>query len=256
MATVTTSRTRGNGYPTSDGRPMAETDVHRDLMMDSIQRLQRWFANDLRTYVSGNLLVFYVQGDKRKHVAPDVFAVRGVSKAARENYLIWEERKGPEAVIELTSRTTRKEDTDKFKLYRDVLQVREYFLCDPRAEYLKPPLQGFRLEGGEYHAIAPVDHRLPSEVLGLHLERNGNRLEFFDPGSGQWVPTNAEIAEEAQKTVLALEQRCVEVERGVADLKATLHQEKAARLHAEAELARLQREIAALRGSSDPTISK
>jgi Uma2 family endonuclease len=243
MATVTTSRTRGNGYPTSDGRPMAETDVHRDLMNDSIQRLQTWFAKDLRTYVSGNLLVFYVQGNKRKHVAPDVFAVRGVPKAARENYLVWEERKGPEAVIELTSKTTRKEDTDKkFKLYRDVLQVREYFLCDPLADYLKPPLQGFRLEGGEYHAIAPVDHRLPSEVLGLHLERNGNRLEFFDPGSGQWVPTNAEIAEEAQKAV--------------ADLKATLHQEKAARLHAEAELARLQREIAALRGSSDPTNSK
>jgi Uma2 family endonuclease len=243
MATVTTSRTRGNGYPTSDGRPMAETDVHRDLMMDSIQRLQRWFAKDLRTYVSGNLLVFYVQGDKRKHVAPDVFAVRGVPKAARENYLIWEERKGPEAVIELTSKTTRKEDTDKkFKLYRDVLQVREYFLCDPRAEYLKPPLQGFRLEDGEYHAIAPVDHRLPSEVLGLHLERNGNRLEFFDPVSGQWLPTNAEIAEEAQRTVTGL--------------KETLHQEKAARLHAEAELGRLQREIAALRGSSVPTNSK
>jgi Uma2 family endonuclease len=250
MATVTTSRTRGNGYPTSDGRPMAETDVHRDLMNDSIQRLQRWFAKDLRTYVSCNLLVFYVQGNKRKHVAPDVFAVRGVPKAARENYLIWEERKGPEAVSELTSKTTRKEDTDKtFKLYRDVLQVREYFLCDPLADYLKPPLQGFRLEGGEYHAIAPVDHRLPSEVLGLHLERNGKRLEFFDPASGQWVPTNAEIAEEAQRTVLALE-------RGMVDMKATLHQEKAARLHAEEELARLQREIAALRGSSDPTNSK
>jgi Uma2 family endonuclease len=240
MATVTTSKTRGNGYPTSDGRPMAETDVHRDLMTDSIQRLQRWFAKDLRTYVSGNLLVYYVQGDKRKHVAPDVFAVRGVPKVSRENYLIWEERKGPEAVIELTSKTTRKEDTDKkFKLYRDVLQVREYFLCDPRADYLKPPLQGFRLEGGEYHAIAPVDDRLPSEVLGLHLERNGMSLEFFDQASGQWVPTNAEVAQ-------AVEQRFLNIEKHVVELESRLLQEREARLHTQSDNLRLQGEIAEL----------
>ncbi len=28
---------RGNGYPTSDGRPIAETDLHRDLMVDLIE---------------------------------------------------------------------------------------------------------------------------------------------------------------------------------------------------------------------------
>jgi hypothetical protein len=33
-----------NGYPTSDGKPMAETDWHRDLMNVLIQTLQVWYA--------------------------------------------------------------------------------------------------------------------------------------------------------------------------------------------------------------------
>jgi hypothetical protein len=67
-------------YPTSDGRPLAETDVHRDLMVDLIGTLEDRYENDRMVYVSGNLLVFYHEGDKRKHVAPDVFVVDGVKK--------------------------------------------------------------------------------------------------------------------------------------------------------------------------------
>ena len=47
----------------------------------------------------------------------------------------------------------------------------EYFLFDPRSEYLKPSLRGFRLIAGEYRPIEPIDGRLPSEMLGLHLEQ-------------------------------------------------------------------------------------
>jgi Uma2 family endonuclease len=60
--------------------------------------------------------------------------------------LVWEEGKGPDLVIELTSPSTRHEGLDKkFKLYRDTLHVGEYFLLDPFEEYLKPSLQGYRL---------------------------------------------------------------------------------------------------------------
>jgi len=172
---------------------MAETDWHRNLMFYLIQRLTDWFAFDPDTYVSGNLLIFYEPGSKRKHVAPDVFVVRGVPNRLRANYLVWEEGKAPDAVIELTSKTTRKEDTDKkFKLYQDVLRVREYFLCDPRAEYLKPALQGFRLDGQKYKSIEAVKGRLPSEVLGLHLEAEDMGLKLLDPVKGQYVLTARE----------------------------------------------------------------
>jgi Uma2 family endonuclease len=207
-------------YPTSDGRPMAETDWHRDLMTALIAMLKMWYARARRVYVSGNLLLYYVPGNKRKHVSPDVFVVRGVSKRKRLYYLLWEERKSPEMITELTSKSTRKEDLDtKFKLYQDVLKAQEYFLFDPFAEYLNPPLRGYRLSGGKYLPIEPVAGRLPSEVLGLHLERDGMMLRFYDPITGKWLLTPEE----------------------------SLAQEKAGRLRAEAEAERLRHELEALR---------
>ena len=180
-------------YPTSDGKPMAETDFHRDLMTDLIKTLQDFYADDPMAYVSGNLLLFYEEGNKRRHISPDVFVVRGVPKHPRLHYLLWEEGKGPDLVIELTSSSTRREDrTTKRDLYRDVLKVAEYFLFDPFGDYLKPQFQGFRLVDGAYAPIDSVADRLPSAVTGLHLEGDGKDLRLFHPALGRWLPTPAE----------------------------------------------------------------
>ncbi len=216
-------------YPTSDGRPMAETDWHRDLMLELIETLKLRYAEDASVYVSGNLLVYYLRGDKRKHLAPDVFVVRGVPKHNRLYYLMWEEGKGPDVVIELTSKTTRKEDvTKKFELYQDVLQVPEYFLFDPFEEYLKPPQQGWRLLGGKYVAIEPVTRRLPSEVLGLHLERNATQLRLFDPATGQWLPTPREwrFQAELERERMARKTLELEIEKLRLELEALRQQKK------------------------------
>jgi Uma2 family endonuclease len=195
MATVSGSALRKTvPYPTSDGKPMAETDWHRILMIDLIQTLEGWFAEDPKVYVSGNLLLFYVEGDQRRHLSPDVFVVKGVPKHKRLYYLLWEEKKGPDVVIELTSKSTKNEDLrKKFLVYQDVLKVSEYFLFDPLGDYLKPPLQGYRLKGGKYEPIAPVKNRLVSPTLRLHLERDGENLRLYDPKSGRWLPTPAEV---------------------------------------------------------------
>src|SRR5262249_55509835 len=119
---------RKNDYPTSDGKPMAETDRHRLLMEDLIRTLDRFYRDQKRIYVTGNLLLFYEKGDKRKHLSPDVMVVKGVPKRERLNYLVWQEGKAPQFVIELTSSSTRREDTrKKYDLYRDTLKVKEYF---------------------------------------------------------------------------------------------------------------------------------
>jgi Uma2 family endonuclease len=218
MATVSDPALRGNPrYPTSDGKPMAETDYHRDLMIDLIQSLRLFYDAFVDVYVSGNILLYYVPGDRRRHVSPDVLVVKGVPKVDRINYIVWEEGKAPDLVIELTSSSTRKEDvTKKFKLYQDVLKVSEYFLFDPLGDYLDPALRGYRLRNGKYQAIRPVKGRLPSRVLGLHLEGHGKELRLFNPATGEWLPTLAEVALE----------------------------EREARLHAEAELARLRQQLA------------
>jgi Uma2 family endonuclease len=198
MATIS----RKVEYPTGDGKPMAETPVHRDAMIDLIPTLQAYYRDDPMAYVSGNMLVYYEEGNKRRHLAPDVFVVRGIPKHERLNYLLWEEGKGPDLVIELTSKSTRREDqTTKRDLYRDVLRVSEYFLFDPLAEYLDPPLQGFRLVAGEYAPIDPRDGRLPSEVTGLHLESRGRALRLYSPELGLVLPTPAERMAEAEAEV-------------------------------------------------------
>src|SRR3989442_984062 len=110
MATAPTLPTSSsNGYPTSDGKPMAETDQHRIVMTEVIETLDDRHAGDPQVYVSGNLIVCYQQGNRRKHVSPDVFLVRGVPKRRRLNYLIWEEGRAPQVVIEITSSSTRSE---------------------------------------------------------------------------------------------------------------------------------------------------
>ncbi len=195
-------RSRKNDYPTTDGKPMAETEYHRDLMMDLIRTLQAHFAAVERICVSGNMLLFYEKGNKRKHVSPDVFVVRGVEKRVRENYLVWEEGRGPEVVIELTSSSTRHEDQKKkYGLYQDVLKVREYFLFDPKGDYLKPQLKGYRLVRGAYRPIAPVEGRLPSQVLKLHLEQDGSTLRLWDPETEAWLPTPQEEIEQLRRQV-------------------------------------------------------
>jgi Uma2 family endonuclease len=188
-----------NGYPTSDGRPMAETDLHRWLMTDLIETLTDWYKDDPDIYVSGNLLLFYVQGNKRKHISPDVFVVLGVPKRNRDNYLMWEEKKGPSIVIELTSSSTRKEDTDKkFTLYRDVLKVPEYFMFDPYGDYLNPRFQGYRRVAGQYRPIRLSDDRMASRQLGLSLEVVGNHLRLVDMATGNRLPTRSEVIANAE----------------------------------------------------------
>lgn len=192
-------------YPTSDGRPMAETDYHRELMVQLIAVLKARYAADPNTYVTGNLLLFYRPNDRRRHISPDCMVVFGVPKMDRLNYLTWEEGKGPDVVIELTSKTTRREDVEtKFELYRDVLKVKEYFLFDPFEDYLTPSMQGFRLRAGAYQTIRPKAGRLPSTQLGLHLERDGQSLRLWNPTTETWLPTPDEVIESQQAEIARL----------------------------------------------------
>lgn len=223
-----TAHRETGGYPTSDGKPMAETDLHRKVMFQAIDTLMDWYKTRPDVYVTGNLLLFYEQGNKRRHVAPDCFVAFGVPNHDRLHYKLWEERVTPAVVIEITSRTTRAEDTKKkFELYQSVIRVPEYFLFDPKREYLDPPLIGYRLADGGYVPIEPVGDRLPSESLGLHLEREGEYLRFWHPPTGRWIPTAAERTASERERAEAERERAEATESELARLRA--------------ELARLQR---------------
>ncbi len=200
---------------------MGETDLHRDLMATSIETLKMYYAGQ-RVYVSGNILLFYRPGNRRRHVSPDVLVTKGLEQRQRENYLLWEEGRPPNIVIEVTSQSTRDEDLeDKFEIYRDEVCVAEYFLFDPRAEYLHPALQGYRLQSGRYERIKRLAVRLPSLELGLHLEWHESQLRFWNPATRFWLPTPEEArqAAEAERRRAEAQRQQAEAQRQQAEGK-------------------------------------
>ncbi|NJN67568.1 MAG: Uma2 family endonuclease, partial [Chloroflexaceae bacterium] len=202
-------RTLQVDYPESDGKPMAETDVHRQEMMDLIQMLTDHFADDPTVYISGNLFVYYEEGKPDKVVAPDVFVVKGLDKGLRRTYKLWVEQRVPCTVIEISSRKTAREDRrEKYDLYAQ-LGVPEYFLFDPLGEYLRPPLYGLRLVGKAYQLIGPgADGSVLSTELGLRLQRHGRHLSLVDAATGERLLRPAEQRARAEEQArLAAEQR-------------------------------------------------
>lgn len=212
-------------YPTADGKPMAETQTHLWEMMNLITALEDRYRDDPGVYVVGNMLFYYVQGDPRSVVSPDVFVVKGIPKRVREIYKLWEERKAPCFIIEVTSKSTRNEDLERKRTLYERLGVEEYILHDPLGEYLRPPLQGYRLAGGRYQKIEPeLDGTLVSRSTGLRLFREGEHLRLLDLETGAPLMTDQEARDKVRRTEAALES------------------EKAARRALEEQLARVKRE--------------
>jgi len=61
-------------YPDTDGLPMAESDFQRQYLSYAVEVLRIYFKTMLM-YVSGNLFIYYEQGNPKAVVAPDVFVV-------------------------------------------------------------------------------------------------------------------------------------------------------------------------------------
>ena len=223
-------------YPESDGKPMGETDEHREEMIRLAQLLKRHFAGQ-KVYVSGDLLVYYEQGNPKKFVVPDVFVVKGIEPQKRRFYKLWVEHRVPDVIIEVTSRKTKKKDTtQKPELYRQ-LQVPEYFLFDPTQDYLDPPLQGYRLAHGGYEEVtADEQGALTSQELGMRLLPQGGHLGLFRLDTGERLLTTEE-AFEAQTEAFEVQTEAFEAQ--TEELRAKSEALKAA----EAELLRLREEL-------------
>jgi Uma2 family endonuclease len=184
-------------YPESDGQPMGETELHREEMTYLIQALQSWYQEAPDVHVGGNLFLYYVQGDPRAVVSPDVYVTKGIPKGLRRIYKLWEEKKPPSLVIEVTSDSTRDEDLRKKKGIYERLGVEEYLLFDPLGDYLEPRLQGYRLVSRRYQPLSlESDGSLTSRTIGLKLLPEGHRLRLIDPATGDLLLSDQEVREE------------------------------------------------------------
>jgi hypothetical protein len=151
--------------------------------------------------------------------------------------------------------------------------VEEYYLYDPTADYLDPPLLGYLRAGGGFVPMQPQNQELvlgglafppepgePPEYvspllrLRLALDEH-NVLRFYDVETGQRLSTDEEARQDAEvqaqlaenEARLAEEQlRLAEQRADYAVAQAATAEERAAQ--AEAENARLREELARLRG--------
>jgi Uma2 family endonuclease len=250
-------------YPESDGKPMAETDIHINALIYLREALKDYFRDEPQVYVAGNMLLYYEEGDPLALVAPDVFVVKGISKKERRIYKLWEEGRAPNVVIEISSRLTRLEDLGNKRVLYAMLGVQEYFLFDPLVEYLEPPLQGFRLIAGDYERLEPAqDGSLFSQVLGLTLRREDELLRLINPSTHQSLLTPAEAHQQAraeaearhaaeQQVLTEAKARYAAEQRIQAETEARHAAEQRA-VEAEAELAKLRAELAKLREENPP----
>ena len=215
----------GIEYPTRDGRPVAETPLHYKRLADAAHVLFTRYESRPGAYVGVNMMVYDQPGNPKRFLSPDVFVAFGVPDRERDVYKLWEER-APSFVLEMTSKSTRLEDERKMERYGR-WGVREYFLYDPRREYVEPPLRAFELVRGAYRAkrsvVLPNGERgIRSSTLGLGLWLDGGVLRFYDEATGRNLLTPNE-------------------ERLRADEAETRAAEEAAkRKQLEAELARLR----------------
>ena len=240
-------------YPTRDGRPVAETDLHYLRLAGAAHGLRRFFSHRDDVYVGSNLMVFDEPGNPRQHLAPDIFVAFGVRSGSRDLFKIWEE-KPPSFVLEITSKTTRGEDERTKRQRYAQWGVQEYFLYDPRAEWVKPPLQGFGLHGRRYRrmpeCVLPNGKRgLECKTLELYLWLRDGELRLYEPSSGRDLPTPdeesvaRELAEEGRDAAVrsahaADERTRVAEERArVAEERANAADERASAADAQAKAA-------------------
>jgi len=231
-------------YPSSDGEPVAETYDHFYVLLVTLEVLRQYLLGRQAT-VLGNQFLYYAQGFPKLRVAPDTMVIFDVAPGGRDNYKIWEERQVPAVIFEFTSRSTKDQDTGAKKLLYEQLGVQEYWLFDPRGEWLPGQLQGYRLQGDSYEGITDSH----SQPLQLRLVVEGQLIGFYRQDTGERLLMPAELAEALHQETQAREQEAQARERAEAQAQqaeATIDYERQQREAAESLLAQYRQRFGEL----------
>lgn len=191
--------------PYDDGIPM-ETPRHAAQMRLLIESLELHWADRQDFFVGGNMFVYFSlqQARNQDFRGPDFFVVLGVPRKERKSWVVWEEEKSPNLVIELISESTAIRDkVEKKQIYQDQLRVPEYIWFDP----FTTELAGFTAHNGFYESMEPDDWgRLTSEQLkltltlweGTYQSITTRWLRWATP-EGTLLPTAQEVAEQERQ---------------------------------------------------------
>jgi Uma2 family endonuclease len=214
-------------YPSSDGEPVAETFLHLYALLTTLEVLRQYLEGQ-QALVLANQFLYYSQGMPKLRVAPDVMVIFGVEPGPRDNYKVWQEGQVPSVIFELTSKGTQAQDKTFKKTLYEQMGVQEYWLFDPKGEWVENQLQGYRLEHDQYWPI--TDGR--SQPLQLRLQVEGQMIGFYREDTGEKLLVPDELAEalkqeaaarqQAEQRAEQAEQRAEQAEAELAALKARL----------------------------------
>ncbi|MBD2677821.1 MULTISPECIES: Uma2 family endonuclease [Nostoc] len=188
-------------YPSADGQPLAETYDHLYALLTTLEVLKQYLA-DRQATVLANQFLYYAQGFPKLRVAPDVMVIFDVAPGGRDNYKIWEEGQVPTVIFEMTSFGTKGQDEIFKKTLYEQLGVKEYWLFDPKGEWVEKQLRGYRLRGEIYEPIE--DGR--SEPLQLRLAIEGKLIAFYREDTGEKLLIGDELIEALRQEVVARQQ--------------------------------------------------
>ena len=171
-------------------------------------------------------------------------------------YVISEQGKPPDFVLEVASASTATEDLGVKREVYAAFGIPEYWRFDETGEYYGDRLAGELLVEGEYRPIRIErlsDDTLQghSDVLDLDIRWYDGRLDWFDPETGRHIATfDDERAARIQAETRADSERAARVH---AETRAD--SERAARVHAETRASdaegrnrELEEELRRLRG--------
>lgn len=167
--------------PYDFGPPM-ESEVHWLQMVLLVEVLRQFFADRDDVCVAGNMAIYYseLQVKKNDFRGPDVFVVFDTVKRKRKSWVVWQEERTPDLVIELLSDGTEHIDRgEKMRIYARAMHVPEYYLFDP----LDGRFEAYRLDSTtmtyqrqDVLPGAPVW----SDVLGLRFEKRAGLYQGVD----------------------------------------------------------------------------
>ncbi len=164
----------------------------------NVHHLAQHLGNPETTLVAGEHYLSPVPTTDMAGVRyPDLLVAFDVDPAAyrRSNaYVISEQGKPPDFVLEIASRRTGRIDVTEKREDYAALGIREYWRFDETGEHHGARLAGERLVDGVYVAIEIEE--LPdgslrgySAVLDLHLQWERGQLGWHDPATGRRIAT-------------------------------------------------------------------
>ena len=215
-----------------------EGDDHYEAADGPRKALRRFFGKSgRRAYVGTNLSVYY---PNERVFAPDLFVVLDVEPHRRAKWVVGDEGKGLDFVLEIhVAGDWRKDFVTNVERYAR-LGIPEYFAFNLRTGVLT----GHRLSPGatRYAPIAPDASGFVSEVLGLELFVQGDRVRFFH--SGAQLPELEELVGRLESAMGETMGRLGALEQELEQERAAREQERAAREQAELRVAELERLLA------------